>query len=86
MSEETPEEMAEGPPSSLENKVPRWLIWVYVLLPIWGIITLAIYWNGNRGGWLDRGYWEQLQRSANTTYPFINHNNPELDKEIENER
>lgn len=56
---------------SADAKVPMWLKLTYILLPIWGIVSFAIYWNGSRG-WLDRGYWEQLQRAANTTYPFEN--------------
>lgn len=52
--------------ASKDAKIPQWLKWVYVTLPIWGLITLYLYWNGSHG-WLDRGYWHQLQKAANTT-------------------
>ncbi len=57
---------------SAHGSIPLWLKMCYFLLPIWGVIWLALYWNGS-WGWLDRGYWEQLQRAANTTYPVVNH-------------
>ena len=53
--------------ASKDAQVPRWLIWVYVTLPFWGILTFYLYWNGSQG-WLDRGYWQQLQQAANTTF------------------
>lgn len=53
------------------EKVPRWLMATYILLPIWGIISFILYWNGSHG-WLDRGYWGELQKAANTTYPVVN--------------
>jgi len=68
---------SDGPPPSHENAVPRWLMWFYITLPIWGIVCLFLYWNGSAGGWFDRGYWQQLQRAANTTIPFINHSETE---------
>lgn len=61
--------------ASYEGKVPTWLKWVYVIAPIWGIIWFYLYWNGVQG-WLDRGYWQQLQRAANTTYPFVDQDDP----------
>jgi len=54
---------------SADAPVPRWLKISYITLPIWGIITFFVFWNGS-WGWLDRGYWGQLQRAANTAYPF----------------
>lgn len=57
--------------ASKEGTVPKWLIWVYVTLPIWGILTFCLYWNGSYG-WLDRGYWQQLQTAANTKFPQVN--------------
>lgn len=57
-------------PPSYENPIPRWLKWVYIILPIWGLFAFYLYWNGSYG-WLDRGYWQQLQQAANTTYPQI---------------
>lgn len=53
------------------NKVPMWLILTYILLPIWGFVTLYYFWNGSQG-WFDPGYWQQLERAANTTYPIQN--------------
>lgn len=57
---------------SYDAKVPKFLKWTYILLPIWGIITLYIFWNGSIG-WFDRGAWQQLQVAANTTFPTQNH-------------
>lgn len=59
--------------TSYDRKIPRWLIWTYILLPLWGLVWWYYYWNGSYG-WLDRGYWNQLQRAANTTFPLINQN------------
>jgi hypothetical protein len=55
--------------TSADAKVPGWLKWTYIILPIWGIIVWYIYWNGSVG-WLDRGSWAELQEAANTTFPF----------------
>lgn len=54
-----------------DAKVPWWLYVTYTVLPIWGIFTLWYFWNGSTG-WLDRGYWHQLQIAAKTTYPYNN--------------
>lgn len=59
--------------ASFDAKIPKFLILTYVVLPIWGIISLFYYWNGSRG-WLDRGYWKELQIAANTTFPIQNQN------------
>jgi len=61
--------------ASAHGPVPTWLKWVYFILPIWGLCWFYLYWNGTHG-WLDRGYWQQLQRAANTTYPIQNLNDP----------
>jgi hypothetical protein len=61
---------------SADAPVPTWLKWFYVLLPIWGIFSLWFFWNGTHG-WLDRGYWHQLQIAANTTFPSENMDNPQ---------
>jgi hypothetical protein len=37
-------------------------------------VTFFLFWNGS-WGWFDPGYWHQLQRAANTTYPFVNEDN-----------
>lgn len=55
--------------ASKNAKIPTWLIcsnWFWIVL---GFICLFLYWNGSYG-WLDRGYWSQLQRAANTAYPY----------------
>lgn len=58
-------------PNSKETPVPRWLIFFYVTIPILMIFVQIYYFNGSRG-WLDRGYWKQLQIAANTTIPYEN--------------
>lgn len=50
---------------SEERKIPIFLIVTYILLVIGGLSAFFIYWNGSHG-FLDRGYWEQLQRAAQT--------------------
>lgn len=70
--------------ASKDAPVPKWLKWVYATLPFWGIVILFLYWNGSQG-WLDRGYWFQLQTAANTTYPVVNWTEVESQKE-HNER
>lgn len=52
--------------ASRNAKVPRWLIFTYLILPIWGIFALWYFWNGSTG-WFDRGYWHELQIAAKTT-------------------
>lgn len=54
--------------ASKDAPVPKWLLFVYATLPIWGIITFFLYWNGSQG-YLDRGHWHALQSAANTTFP-----------------
>jgi hypothetical protein len=53
-------------PKSFENPIPKFLLIVYVVLPIWGIYWLYSYWDGSHGA-LDRGHWHELQVKANTT-------------------
>lgn len=48
---------------------PRWLIVTNTFFTLFGLVWLYFFWNGSYG-WLDRGYWSQLQRAANTTYPY----------------
>jgi hypothetical protein len=67
------EEYGDSGITSADAKVAPWLKITYITLPIWGIIWFYMYWNGTTG-WLDRGYWEQLQRAANTTFPSHNIN------------
>lgn len=61
--------------SSFDAKIPRWLFWAYIILPIWGIIWFIIYWNGSIG-WSDPDHWQGLQRAANTKFPISNQNSP----------
>ena len=65
--EEDMELYAGGDLASNDVKVANWLKWTYVILPIWGIIWFCLYWNGSHG-WLDRGYWFQLEEAAGTTF------------------
>lgn len=55
-------------PESEEKRVPPILWVVYIVLLIWGIWSFFAYWNGSHG-WLDRGYWQKLQKAAHTTFP-----------------
>jgi len=76
MNEGMDEELEEyGDPQIVSGnaKIAPWLKLTYILLPIWGIIWFFLYWNGI-SGWLDRGYWNQLEKAANTTYPYHNFN------------
>ena len=72
----------EEPIPSEEHKVPRWLALTYMILPIWGIVAMYIYWNGSVNGWFDRGYWTELQQAANTTFPYVNADEPQQEKEV----
>lgn len=76
--EEEVEEYGDPGIRSLDAPIPKWLIATYIILPIWGVITFFIFWNGSLG-WLDRGYWHELQRAANTTFPQINKAEPQFD-------
>ena len=62
--------------ATYDAKVPTFLLFVYGILPIWGIIALAVLWNGTTGTWMDPGYWRDLQIAANTTYPLRNIDTP----------
>jgi hypothetical protein len=78
MSEQPEDELEEYGDENIASynaKIPRWLTWTYIILPLWGIVAFYLYWNGS-SGWLDRGYWQQLQRAANTTFPITNQNIP----------
>lgn len=48
---------------------PKWLMISNTFFTIFGLVWLYFFWNGSYG-WFDRGYWGQLQRAANTTYPY----------------
>ena len=64
------EEYGDPGIASKDSPVPRWLLWTYRLLPLFGLILLILYWNGS-WGWLDPGHWKELQKAANTTFPEI---------------
>ena len=57
------------PYKEIDPGIPLWLKLVIVILPFWGFATFFVYWNGNFGDWLDRGYWGELQQAAHTTFP-----------------
>jgi hypothetical protein len=57
--------------ASFDKEIPGWLKLTYLVMPLWGIVWFCLYWNGS-WGWLDPGYWKELQRAANTTFPHIN--------------
>lgn len=59
--------------ASAHHPIPLWLILTYITLPLWGIVWFYFFWNGSYG-WLDPGYWSELQRAANTTLPIQNVN------------
>jgi hypothetical protein len=79
--EEKPEQelssYSGGEIKELENtKVPSFLKWAYLLLPILGLIAYYKYWNGSEG-WLDPGHWKELQQAARTTRPFERPESPQ---------
>lgn len=76
MSEEELELYGDPGIASYNAKVPKFLYFVYGILPIWGIIALVVLWNGTTGTWMDPGYWHDLQIAANTTYPMRNIDTP----------
>lgn len=71
MSDEEVDVYGDDKIKSAHAKIDTWLKILYVLLPIWGVASFFIFWNGSTG-WEDRGYWHQLQKAANTTFPKIN--------------
>ncbi|KAF3362595.1 hypothetical protein PHSC3_000834 [Chlamydiales bacterium STE3] len=86
MDEEQEIEMYGDPGiASKDAKVPKFLLLTYAILPIWGLFSLYAYWGGS-SGWLDRGYWQQLQRAANTTSSEKNYIEIEALKEREEKR
>lgn len=62
--------------TSAHGRVPTWLKWCYILCILWGIAWMYLYWNGVEG-WLDRGYWFELEKAANTTFPSKNLSDPQ---------
>lgn len=58
-------------PESYDRPIPKFLIMVYIILPVMGVYWFVNYWNGS-SGFFDRGYWQSLQKAANTTYEPTN--------------
>lgn len=77
MPEEEIETYGDARIASYDNPIPGWLIATYIIMPIIGFVGFYLYWNGSHG-WLDRGYWHQLQKAANTTMPYVNADDPKL--------
>ena len=50
-----------------DKPIPKFLKVIYLVLPIWGVIWWGLYWNGSQG-FLDRGYWCELEKAAGTTF------------------
>lgn len=65
------EEYGDPGIASFDAPIPKWLKFNYIFWPLWGIVWFFMFWNGS-SGWFDRGYWQQLQRAANTTFPSYN--------------
>lgn len=65
------EEYGDSLIASKDAPVPRWLIYSYLFWILFGLFWFYYFWNGSYG-WLDRGYWQELQRAAGTTFPFAN--------------
>lgn len=57
--------------ASKDAPVPQWLMYSYLFWVLFGLFWLYYFWNGSYG-WFDRGYWQELQRAAGTTFPFTN--------------
>lgn len=55
--------------ASFDAPIPKWLIATYIIVFLIGIMWLYMFWEGSCG-WFDRGYWFELQKAANTTYPW----------------
>ncbi len=58
-----------GVPDEDHQKIPRWLFWSYPFWILLGLFWCYYFWDGS-WGWLDRGYWYQLEQAANTTPPY----------------
>ena len=50
-----------------DTGIPTFLYFVYALAPLWGILWFYMFWNGSIG-WLDRGYWNELEGAARTKF------------------
>lgn len=46
--------------------IPLFLKLTYILLPLWGLLTLYYFWDGSTSSWLDGRHWKALQEAAGT--------------------
>lgn len=74
------EEYGDSAIASKDAPVPRWLIFNYIFWPLWGLVWFYYFWNGSYG-WLDRGYWHELQEAAKTTFPVTATKNAQPDEQ-----
>lgn len=65
--------------ASFDAPIPKFLLAVYAILPVCGIVAFYYFWNGTVG-WLDGGRWRELQIAANTTFPVEHHDDPDRSK------
>lgn len=63
--------------ASNEGTIPTWIKWVVVVTIAWGFVWLYFFWDGATG-WIDRGYWQQLEQAANTTMPWQDADDPSM--------
>lgn len=66
------EEYGDEGIASLDTPVPKWLKFNYLFWIIFGLIWFYLFWNGSTVSYFDRGYWFELQKAANTTFPAKN--------------
>lgn len=69
LKDEELEEYGDPLIASKNAPIPGWLSKSYLFWILFGFVWFFFFWNGSYG-WLDRGYWQQLQRAAGTTIPF----------------
>ena len=62
---------ADGSITSKDAPIPLFIFIVAGFLIVGTVFAAFFFWNGSQG-WLDRGYWKELQEAANTTYPYRN--------------
>jgi len=79
MSDEEMELYGDPKIASMDAPVPKWLIGTYVVVFLTGILWFYMFFGGAYG-WFDRGYWLQLEKAANTTYPWRDSDNPKAPK------
>lgn len=67
MEEAEAESFGDPEIRSADAPIPRFLYWIYILLPIWGVVVFFLFWNGSTG-WSDRSHWAELQSAAETKF------------------